>query len=51
MKICEYTKEGEISVLQVKYFMKYLLILLGRMFLTLKQVVINIYKFSVKTIF
>ena len=31
--------------------MEYLLILLGRMFLTLKHVVINIYKYSVKTIF
>ena len=31
--------------------MKYLLILLGRMFLTLKHVVMNIYKYSVKTIF
>ena len=31
--------------------MKYLLILLGRVFLTLKDAVINIYKKSVKTIF
>ena len=39
------------SVLQEKLYMKYLLILLGRMFLTLKHVVINIYKYTLKTIF
>ena len=48
----EYTKEGEIICPPSKIiYMKYLLILLGRMFLTLKHVVINIYKYSVKTIF
>ena len=62
MKICtfrqkkstagEYTKEGENVCPPSKIiYMEYLLILLGRMFLTLKHVVINIYKYSVKTIF
>ena len=63
MKICtfqkkkstagEYTKEpGEHICPPSKIiYMKYLLILLGRMFLTLEYVVINIYKYSVKTIF
>ena len=32
-------------------YMEYLLILLGRMFLILKHVVINIYKYGVKTVF
>ena len=32
-------------------YMKYLLTLLGRMFLTLKNVVINIYKYSLKALF
>ena len=32
-------------------YMEYLLILLDRMFLTLKHVVINIYKYGVKTVF
>ena len=58
MKICtfqkkstarEYTKEGEnICPPSEIIYMKYLLILLG---LTLKHVVINIYKYSVETIF
>ena len=48
----EYTKEGENNCPPSKIiYMKYLLILLGRMFLTLKHVVINIYKYIVKTIF
>ena len=48
----EYTKEGENICPPGKIiYMEYLLILLGRMFLTLKHVVINIYKYSVKTIF
>ena len=48
----EYTKEGENICPPSKIiYMEYLLILLGRMFLTLKHVVINIYKYSVKTIF
>ena len=48
----EYIKEGEHICLPSKIiYMKYLLILLGRMFLTLKHAVINIYKNSVKTIF
>ena len=48
----EYTKEGENIYPPSKIiYMKYLLILLGRMFLTLKHVVISIYKYSVKTIF
>ena len=48
----EYTKEGENICPPSKIiYMKYFLILLGRMFLTLKHVVINIYKYSVKTIF
>ena len=61
MKICtfqkksttvEYTKEGENICPPSKIiYMEYLLILLGRMFLTLKYVVINIYQYSVKTIF
>ena len=60
MKICakkrstagEYTKEGENICPPSKIiYMKYILILLDRMFLTLKHVVINIYKYSVKTIF
>ena len=62
MKICtfqkkstarEYTKEGKnICPGPSKIiYMKYLLILLGRMFLTLKHVVINIYKYNVETIF
>ena len=61
MKICtfqkkgtagEYTKEGEnICPPSKMIYMKYLFILLGRMFLVLKHVVINIYKRSVKTIF
>ena len=61
MKICtfqkkstagEYTKEGENICPPSKIiYLRYLLILLGRMFLTLKNVVINIYKYSVKTMF
>ena len=61
MKICTfqkkrtagvYTKEGEnICPPSKTIYMKYLLILLGRMFLTLKHIVINMYKYSVKTIF
>ena len=61
MKICtfqkkstarEYTKEGKnICPPSKKNYMKYLLILLGRMFLTFKHVVINIYKYDVETIF
>ena len=61
MKICtfqkkgtagEYTKEGENICPPSKIiYMKYLFILLGRMFLVLKHVAINIYKRSVKTIF
>ena len=63
MKICtflkkkvqqvhEYTKEGgNICPPSKIIYMKYLLILLGRMFLTLKHVVIDIYKYNVKTIF
>ena len=48
----EYIKEGEHIWPPSKIiYMKYLLILLGRMFLTLKHAVINIYKNSVKTIF
>ena len=48
----EYTKEGEHICPPSKIiYMKYLLILLGRVFLTLKDAVINIYKNSVKTIF
>ena len=48
----EYIKEGEHICLPSKIiYMKYLLILLDKMFLTLKHVVINIYKNSVKTIF
>ena len=48
----EYTKEGENVYPPCKIiYMKYLLILLGRMFLTLKHAVIDIYKFSVKIIF
>ena len=48
----EYTKEGENICPPSKIIhMKYLFILLGRMFLTLKHAVINIYKYSVKTIF
>ena len=47
----EYTKEGENICAPSKIiYMEYLLILLGRMFLTLKHVVINSYKYSVKTI-
>ena len=45
-------KEGEHIYPPSKIiYMKYLLILLGRMFLTLKHVLTNIYKNSVKTIF
>ena len=61
MKICtfqkkgtagENTKEGENICPPSKMInMKYLFILLGRIFLVLKHVVINIYKRSVKTIF
>ena len=48
----EYTKEAESICPPSKIiYMKYLLILLGRMFLTLKHVVINIYEYSVKAIF
>ena len=48
----EYAKEGENICPPSKIiYMKYLLILLARMFLTLKHAVINIYKYSVKTIF
>ena len=48
----ECTKEGgNICPPSKIIYMKYLLILLGRMFLTLKHTVINIYKYSVKTIF
>ena len=48
----EYTKEGENVCPPSKIIhMKYLLILLGRMFLTLKHAVINVYKYRVKTIF
>ena len=48
----EYTKEGgNICPPSKITYMKYLLILLGRMFLTLKHVVINIYKYNVKAIF
>ena len=48
----EYTKEGENICPPSKIiYNKYLLILLGRMFLTLKHLVINIYKYSVKNIF
>ena len=48
----EYTKEGENICPPSKIiYMKYLLILLGRTFLTSKHAVINIYKYSVKTIF
>ena len=48
----EYTKEGENICPPSKIiYIKYLLILLGKIFLTLKNVVINIYKYSVKTIF
>ena len=48
----EYTKEGgNICPPSKIIYMKYLLILLGRMFLTLKYAVINIYKYSVKTTF
>ena len=48
----EYTKKGENICPPSKIiYMKYLSILLGRMFLTLKHVVINIYKYSVKAIF
>ena len=44
-------KEGENICPSSKIiYMKYLLILLGRMFLTWKHVVINIYKYSVKPI-
>ena len=48
----EYIKEWEhISPPTKIVYIKYILILLGRMFLTLKHAVINIYKNSVKTIF
>ena len=48
----EYIKEGENICPPSKIiYMKYLLNLLGRMSLTLKHAVINIYKYSVKTIF
>ena len=48
----EYTKEGENICPPSKIiYIKYLLILLGRMFLTLKHAVISIYKYSVKNIF
>ena len=48
----EYTKEGENICPPSKIiYMKNLLILLGSMFLTLKHTVINIYKYSVKTMF
>ena len=48
----EYTKEGENICPPSKIiYMKYLIILLGRTFLTSKHAVINIYKYSVKTIF
>ena len=48
----EYTKDEENICPPSKiFYMKYLLILLGRMFLILKHAVINIYKYSVKTIF
>ena len=49
-----YTKEGENICPPSKIiYMKYHLIniLLGRMFLTWKQIVMNIYKYNVKTIF
>ena len=42
MEICEYTKEGgNICPPSKIIYMKYLLILLGRMFLTLKHVIIK----------
>ena len=48
----EYIKEWEHICPPSKIiYIKYILILLGRMFLTLKHAVINIYKNSVKTIF
>ena len=47
----DYTKEGENICPPSKINMKYLLILLGRMFLTLKHAIINIYKYSVKAVF
>ena len=48
----KYTKEGgNICPPSKIIYMKYLLIILGRMFLTLKNAVINVYKYSVKTIF
>ena len=47
----EYTKEGQNVCPPSKIiYMNYLLILLGRMFLTLKHAVIKIYKYNVKTI-
>ena len=60
MKICTFQKKvqqviyqggGNICPPSKIINMKYLLILLGRMFLTLKHAVINIYKYSVKTMF
>ena len=62
MKICIFQKKVQQVNIPIKegenicppskiIYMKDLLILLGRMFLTLKHVVINIYKYSVKTIF
>ena len=48
----DYIKEGENICPPSKIiYMKYLLILLGRRFLTLKHAIINIYKNSVETIF
>ena len=50
--IYQLTKEGENICPSSKIiYMEYLLILLGRMFLTLKHVVNNINKYRVKTIF
>ena len=55
MKICTFQekvqKVNNICPPSKIIYMKYLLILLGRMILTLKHAVINIYKNSVKTIF
>ena len=48
----EYIKEGKHICPPSKIiYMKYFLILLGKMFLKLKYAVINFYKSSVKTIF